>query len=409
MQMDVDRQQWLEQGYLIRHNVIPPDQLDAVRASYETLLERQKTVWASEREPGDPPGGVWEKDPQPRIYLLQWGGHYVPDLVDKNTANAFELWVSENVLGVSSELLGIPEVPIFMFSMMCSPVRDRGPSHWHRDVSTDMGPLKVLQEDVFENGARYLQWNIPLYDDDVFWVVPASHRRPNIDQENRELSKDVRSALSNGMQVKLKAGDGIVYDNYMLHWGSNYSAKLRRTLHGAYCRFGHYKDLSFTKHLSPASQQIFQRWARTSEDMQDHTEATLRAAIRGDVAAYLKGLDSLHPGVGEKGIWGLTVFLSKAAKNIHLLKRPDYGELPARVRYLAESAHSISLNWGAQFADRFSNEEAEQLWARFKIVDSNLQGAEEQSAPGFGSRPSRYYITEIPDGFGFNEFVASWG
>ena len=148
MQADVDRQQWLEQGYLIRHNVIPPDQLDAVRASYETLLERQKTIWADEREPGDPPGGVWEKEPQPRIYLLQWGGHYVPDLVDESTANAFELWLSDNVLGVSSELLGIPEVPIFMFSMMCSPIRDRGPSHWHRDVSTEMGPLKVLQEDV---------------------------------------------------------------------------------------------------------------------------------------------------------------------------------------------------------------------------------------------------------------------
>lgn len=407
--MQVDRQQWLEQGYLIRREVIPLDQLDAMRASYETLLERQKTVWANEREPGDPPGGVWEKEPQPRIYLLQWGGHYVPDLVDKNTANAFEVWLSDNVLGVSSELLGIPEVPVFMFSMMCSPVRDRGPSHWHRDVSTEMGPLKVLQEDVVENGPRYLQWNIPLYDDDVFWVVPASHRRLNTDQENRELSNDDRAALSTGMQVKLKAGDGIVYDNYMLHWGSNYSAKLRRTLHGAFCRFTHYRDLSFTKHLSAASQRTFQRWARTSEDMQARTETTLRAAIRGDVAGYLEGLDSLHTGVGDKGRLGLTVYLSKAAKKIHLLKRPDYKEMPARARYLAESAHSLSLNWGAQFADRFSDQEAKQLWERFEVFDSKLQGEEEQSAPGFGSQRSRYYFNEIPAGFGFDEFVASWG
>ncbi len=407
--MSVDRQRWLEQGYLIRRNVIPPDQLDAVRASYETLLERQKTVWARERKPDDPPGGVWEADPQPRMYLFQWGGHYTPDLVDTTTANAFEVWLSENTLGASSELLAVPEVPIFMFSMMCSPVRDRGPSHWHRDVSTEMGPLKVLQDDVSENGPRYLQWNIPLYDDDVFWVVPASHRRLNTGQENQELSNNPRSALSNGKQVELKAGDGLVYDNYMLHWGSNYSAKLRRTLHGAYCRFGHYSDLSFTKHLSPAAQETFERWDRTSEDMQNRTEATMRAAIRRDAGAYLRGLDSLHSGVGEKGRLGLTVYLCKAAKKIHLLTRPNADELPADVRYHAESAHSLSLNWGGQFARRFSYEEAEQLWKRFKVLDSKLQGDEEQSAPGFGSKRSRYYFNEIPAGFGFEEFVASWG
>ena len=210
------------------------------------------------------------------------------------------------------------------------------------------------------------------------------------------------------MQVKLKAGDGIVYDNYMLHWGSNYSAKLRRTLHGAFCRFGYYKDLSFTEHLSPASQQIFSRWADTSEEMQDRTESALRAAIRRDLTAYLEALDSLHPGIGDKGNWGLTVYLSKAAKKIHRLKQPDYAKLPAQDRYYAESAHSLSLNWGGQFAGRFSFQEAEQLWERFKIVDSNLQGEEEHSAPGFGSRASRYYFNEIPDGFGFDQFIASW-
>ena len=58
--MKVDRQQFLEQGYLILRNVIPPDKLDELRTSYEILVERQKAVWARDRQPGDPPGGGWE-------------------------------------------------------------------------------------------------------------------------------------------------------------------------------------------------------------------------------------------------------------------------------------------------------------------------------------------------------------
>ena len=36
--MKVDRDQFMDQGYFILHNVIPPDKLDAMRASCETIL-----------------------------------------------------------------------------------------------------------------------------------------------------------------------------------------------------------------------------------------------------------------------------------------------------------------------------------------------------------------------------------
>ena len=35
-----------------------------------------------------------------------------------------------------------------------------------------------------------------------------------------------REPIPGGMPVELKAGDGIVYIHMMLHWGSNYSAKV---------------------------------------------------------------------------------------------------------------------------------------------------------------------------------------
>ena len=57
--MQVDRELFMEQGFLILRDFIPRDKLDAIRASAEIMLERQKEIWRRERKPGDPPGGEW--------------------------------------------------------------------------------------------------------------------------------------------------------------------------------------------------------------------------------------------------------------------------------------------------------------------------------------------------------------
>ena len=238
-------------GYLFVRNVIPADRLDTVREACEGLLERQREVWRREAGPDDPPGGTWEKHMQPRV----------PDfhaLVDKETAPAVELWLSEPVMGTSRELLsGTKAIPMHMM-MMCNPRVDHGPAKWHRDIGNNgVAPLWLLQEELAETGPRYLQWNLPLYDDDVFWVVPGSHRRLNTPEEDRRLRDDPRSPLPGGMPVKLEAGDGLIYYHSMLHWGSNYSTKLRRTVHGGISVHAMPRDPGFTRHLSPSSAAAF--------------------------------------------------------------------------------------------------------------------------------------------------------
>ena len=44
----------------------------------------------------------------------------------------------------------------------------------------------------------------------------------------------------------------------------------------------------------------------------DLTETVLRAALTGDGEGYLASLGALQPGIGAKGKWQLTTFLSKA-------------------------------------------------------------------------------------------------
>ena len=50
--MKINRDQFLEEGYMIVRQVIPPQKLADLRRAYELLVERQKSIWARERGAG---------------------------------------------------------------------------------------------------------------------------------------------------------------------------------------------------------------------------------------------------------------------------------------------------------------------------------------------------------------------
>jgi len=403
--MQLNQDQFMEQGYLVLREVVPPAELEDLRTGYERMVDRQRGLWASERNPDDPPGGVWETGAQPRLML-----HHPPlvDLIDKATANTAEIWLHENTQGVSTQLMGEPDAAVTEMMMMCSPVRDRGPAVWHRDIHpVDTAPLQAYIDDIIENGPRYVQWNIPLYDDSVLWVVPGSHARLNTDEENAALNSDARTPVPGAVQTHLSAGDGVVYILPLLHWGSRYNAKMRRTIHGGFSEYTTYKEPPYLEHLSTESQESFKRWNGRSTQKFKFIEAALRAAVDGDGTAYVAALDRLHPGRGEKGRLLSTIFLSKSAKRIHHLKSPDFDSLPEQERIWATSIHPMTLQWGRPLADRFSDLEAETLWTRFKFVDDLLQDEEDQWTPGFQGEETRYYFAQIPDALSVEAFLAT--
>ena len=92
--------------------------------------------------------------------------------------------------------------------MTYNSVSDRGLAYWHRDIhSIDQALLSGLQQDLLANRSSYWQWNIPLYDEDVLWATLSSRRRPNTEEKSPACSTS----------AELKAGDGIVYTNVILH------------------------------------------------------------------------------------------------------------------------------------------------------------------------------------------------
>lgn len=404
----VDRDRFLEEGYLVVREAIPREKLPEVRRVYETLVNRQREYWKAMRKEGDPPGGEWETSPQPRLMLQR------PPLIraiDAETAAAVEVWLEPDIQGVSSRLLDVADAAVTEMMMMCNPVRDHGPAKWHRDHHPiDTAPLQGYIDDILEGGPRYVQWNIPLYDDSVLVVIPGSHVRFNTTRENECLLADPCRPLPNGVRTRLEAGDGVVYILPLLHWGSNYSPTLRRTIHGGFSIHTSIDDLSFAEHVSTGTAAAFERWNQRSLEMKSHTEEALRAVVECDGERYNEALNRLHPGRGEKGMMLSTVFLCKAALAIRLAKNAPYPAVPEDLsRRLRGGAHPITLNWGPAFAERFDESEAETLWKRFEPLDRLLRSDAEHFVPGFQSGPMKYHFNEMPEGYTTADFIAGWG
>ena len=399
-----DRDEFLEQGFVILREVIPPGDLERMRRCHELLVERQREVWARQAGPDDPPGGVWETSNQPRLHINDMGAEH-----DRETAPAIELWLHENLQGVSSHLLAEEDVPNTEMMMMCNPVSDRGPAAWHRDFYPPLNaPLMAYADDILENGPRYVQWNIPLYDDDVLWVVPGSHVRPNTGEENAAMAADPRTPVPGGVQTRLNAGDGVAYILPILHWGSNYSTKMRRTVHGGFARLTHWDDTRWMEHLPPAAQETCTRWQRRSLKYVDSAEAAFRAVLARDEAAFRGALEELHPGRGDKGIVKSVICLSKTARHICNQRSRDPEELTETEKTRMQMVHPMTLQWGLPLGERFTPEEARLLWRRFEPVDEVMQGEEDTVLPGFQGRETRYLFEEVPAAMTVKNWFASW-
>ena len=422
--MKVDLQQLLEDGFLVLYQVVPPDQLDALRLSVEVLVDRQKARSEAERGADESLGGKWYAAAQPRIFI--------DELLCAETANVVDFILGETTFGVSQQLMCAPTTAVNAMMVLCSGLIEYGKTDWHRDSSAaEQAPLCGLQADLQENMPGYLQWNIPLYDDDVLWVVPGSHRRPDNEQQRRQLLLDPRVELPGGVPVDLKAGDAVVYTNLIMHWGSFYSSRLRRTIHLGYRSFGgeifpyshhfHYDEgLGFTRHLSTAAAAQFEQFVELFKQEREQIELTWRAVIAGDGAAFHAGLEKLHP--GENGRMVSVVLLSRMVDMVAILHRPEIAAASDEDRAAAVSGPS-DPSFYEDLARRFTAEEAVTLQRRFATLSARLQAdgdaVHEQYAallaglkpdaetPNFKSRPLRTFHAEMPD-FSEEDFIRSW-
>ena len=206
------------------------------------------------------------------------------------------------------------------------------------------------------------------------------------------------------MPVELNAGDGVVYTHLLLHWGSYYSSKMRRTLHPGYRPFGfaalpniHWRhwEPGFYHHLSSPAREQFEAWDALFFEEFDRIASIFHSIINGDRDRFRAELDALHPSSDERMV--SVIMLSKLANKLYELKRT--------------TANPVTL-WGngrdiTYLGNHFTPEQTAELWRRFQPLDEKLKLPEETHQPGF-QRMSAYNPNDMPTDFSVEDFITSW-
>ena len=395
--MQIDRKKFTEEGYNILSNVVPPNQLESLRHNIEHMVNQRKEISAQQRTPHEPEGGSWQASAQPR---LQFDAD-----CDTSSSAAIEFLLHENTLGVSKRLIKAKHVVPHQFSCLCSGSYDAGPMRWHRDIGPgEPAPLRGMISNMEHHGPSYLQWNIALYDDNVLWIVPGSHRQTNTDQVNHQLAEDPSVPLPGSIPVELKAGDGVVYTHLLLHWGSYYSSKMRRTLHPGYRPFGfaampnvhwrHWKP-GFYHYLPDMVRQQFETWDQIFFAELDLVAEILHAITDNNRTQFLAAFEQLHPSPYDCMV--SIIMLSKLAAKLYKHKY---------------SNDNPSALWGngrdlVYLAGHFNDQQTEILCQRFHELDQRLKPSSAEHYPGF-QKTSDYNAIDMPPNFEMDDFIDSW-
>ena len=424
--MHIELEKFRADGYLIVKNAVPPERLQDLRLSVEMMVDGEKARALTNRKEGEPRGGSWYKSAQPRLN---------PDSITAETADELDFCLGETTLGVSQQLLQNPPfTALTTFGALCSGIIDSGYTDWHRDYSSaEQAPLSGSQQSLMENGPGYVQWNIALYDDAVLWILPESHKHPSTEAQRQQLLLDPKLQLSGGVPVRLEAGDGVVYPNLMMHWGSIYRSRLRRTIHMGYRSFSgptlpyvhqlewHEKP-GFLNYASEQARAHFETAAEHYKQEKRNIAAALRTIISGRAQAFSDALALLHP--SEAGRMVAVVLICRIANQVIRLHRPEIARMSvADRRPLIDG--SPPAHYVEDMASRFGTEEVGVLERRLAELNRRLEADRVASdrrygeiykalrpqaaqLPDFEARPLRAFNSEMPADFGVDEFIASW-
>jgi hypothetical protein len=212
--MDIDREQYARDGYVIR-DVLPADDLAALREAADALMARP--ALASQRK-----------------------FHYLSILVPALDARALHRAIHlPAVLETVEALLG-PDLRLDNAALLAAEPGVVYTQGWHRDVlqvPQDQIDERMFSADWFHNN---VQLNLALTEDRCFWAVKGSHRRPNTEAEratfggSRHMSP-VGAAMPDGEVIALKPGQAVFYNNNLIHRGfADPVQTRRRTLHLGY-------------------------------------------------------------------------------------------------------------------------------------------------------------------------------
>jgi len=115
----------------------------------------------------------------------------------------------------------IPDGPAFMNTQLFfDPVNPQQHNFWHRDCQYDHD---IEQQKIVIHQTQVVHFRVPLFDELGMELVPGTHKRWDNDEEfnvrHDEGGKLSSDNLSTGIEIKLAAGDMLVFSADMIHRG----------------------------------------------------------------------------------------------------------------------------------------------------------------------------------------------
>jgi hypothetical protein len=219
MLTDEQLSQFETDGYVTIEEAVEPRLLEPLRAAAERVTERtRRGEWPHRR--GAPEGDVWGVQ-----NLLH------PDLEEPVFA---EYMATDAVLEVARGLLR-DDVRLGLVNLLVNPSKADFEIEWHRDmIRRELPPEEEVRE--LNRFMDTVQWNTALYDDPCLLIVPASHNRASTPEERDAQFRRPMVPLPHQRVVELKAGQGVYYNNLLIHRGVYPSGRKRATLHAALAR-----------------------------------------------------------------------------------------------------------------------------------------------------------------------------
>ena len=239
---DADIQFFDDNGYLHIPGAIRPDELAALQAETQRLMDRVRAGKEEDRWTHRGPEGI--------PYYLQYLHSHPNDV-------SMRLLAHPTVLDLARRMVGPDFVPTYESLVFKLP--EAGSSvPWHRDANADH----------LEKGRRI--FNVDLYLDDstvensCVWVVPGSHKWPQERIDEMLAQAETTFELPGAVPAEMKPGDILLHDIMVLHGSTeNHSRTLRRVI---------YYEFRSARHIMNAGWWD-EEWVRRRLDM-------LQAALR---------------------------------------------------------------------------------------------------------------------------------
>ena len=210
----IDNTEYEQRGFAIERGIFNGAELASLQAAADRFVSQVRRVY--------------ESADTHRFDLLD------PKLKPHHEYELLNCLDGPNVLGVSERISGSRLWGSAYYINVDSPSMC-----WHQDfeyLPKELPEEFNLQEFREQTPSSQIQWNLALHDDAVLFIVPGTHRgtlAPQVQEmlaSNRQRPAELQD-IPGALCVALKAGDGIVYHNNLIHGVSNPNLVKRRTLH----------------------------------------------------------------------------------------------------------------------------------------------------------------------------------